>query len=140
MISSCYLPTCMFHKLSPMDYQNKLCSGDTKHPSRGGLRDSSSEPVNLGSRWIHPPRSRFRNHSIKCKIQMLLCVWNYSSGNLCNSKLTQTRSIKLMNRARYFCTGMLDIAKYSHWALNVPLYTHFTVCQLLQAVDRKLMV
>jgi len=32
-----------------------------------------------------------------------------------------------MSSARYFCTGMLDIAKYSHWALNVPLYTHFTV-------------
>jgi exoribonuclease R len=30
-------------------------------------------------------------------------------------------------RARYFCAGMLDIAKYSHWALNTPLYTHFTV-------------
>lgn len=28
--------------------------------------------------------------------------------------------------ARYFCTGMLDIAKYGHWALNTPLYTHFT--------------
>nr|XP_018261796.1 uncharacterized protein I303_06241 [Kwoniella dejecticola CBS 10117]OBR83954.1 hypothetical protein I303_06241 [Kwoniella dejecticola CBS 10117] len=33
---------------------------------------------------------------------------------------------KAMQRARYFCTGMLDIAKYSHWALNTPLYTHFT--------------
>ncbi|WVW85303.1 hypothetical protein I302_107341 [Kwoniella bestiolae CBS 10118] len=33
---------------------------------------------------------------------------------------------KAMQRARYFCTGMLDIAKYSHWALNSPLYTHFT--------------
>ena len=31
-----------------------------------------------------------------------------------------------MSRARYFCTGMLDIAKYSHYALNTPLYTHFT--------------
>ncbi|WWC93281.1 hypothetical protein V866_000114 [Kwoniella sp. B9012] len=33
---------------------------------------------------------------------------------------------KAMQRARYFCAGMLDIAKYSHWALNTPLYTHFT--------------
>ncbi|KAK4687107.1 protein SSD1, partial [Tremellales sp. Uapishka_1] len=32
----------------------------------------------------------------------------------------------LVIRARYFCTGMLDIAKYSHYALNTPLYTHFT--------------
>lgn len=28
--------------------------------------------------------------------------------------------------AKYFCAGMLDIAKYSHYALNVPVYTHFT--------------
>lgn len=35
-------------------------------------------------------------------------------------------SIKAMKKARYFCSGMLDIAKYRHYALNVPLYTHFT--------------
>lgn len=40
MNSSCYLPTCMYRKLSPMVYPNKLCSGDTKHPSKGDLRDS----------------------------------------------------------------------------------------------------
>lgn len=33
---------------------------------------------------------------------------------------------KTMPPARYFCTGMLDISKYYHWALNAPLYTHFT--------------
>ena len=33
---------------------------------------------------------------------------------------------KATSRAKYFCAGMLDIAKYSHYALNVPLYTHFT--------------
>jgi len=31
-----------------------------------------------------------------------------------------------MHRAKYFCAGMLDIAKYQHYALNAPLYTHFT--------------
>ncbi|CAG8445857.1 5385_t:CDS:10 [Diversispora eburnea] len=35
-------------------------------------------------------------------------------------------AIKPMQRAKYFCTGTLDIAKYHHYALNVPLYTHFT--------------
>jgi protein SSD1 len=35
-------------------------------------------------------------------------------------------SYKATHRAKYFCAGMLDIAKYSHYALNVPLYTHFT--------------
>ncbi|UZJ56157.1 hypothetical protein CBS101457_005477 [Exobasidium rhododendri] len=33
---------------------------------------------------------------------------------------------KSMLRAKYFCTGMVDISKYSHFALNAPLYTHFT--------------
>ncbi|CAE7079676.1 unnamed protein product [Rhizoctonia solani] len=33
---------------------------------------------------------------------------------------------KAMHRAKYFCTGMLDIAKYSHYSLAEPLYTHFT--------------
>jgi len=35
-------------------------------------------------------------------------------------------SHKAIHRARYFCAGMLDIAKYHHYALNIPLYTHFT--------------
>lgn len=35
-------------------------------------------------------------------------------------------SFKATQRAKYFCAGMLDIAKYGHYALNVPLYTHFT--------------
>ena len=35
-------------------------------------------------------------------------------------------SHRSMHRAKYFCSGMLDIAKYQHYALNVPLYTHFT--------------
>lgn len=33
---------------------------------------------------------------------------------------------KSMLRAKYFCTGMVDISKYNHFALNIPLYTHFT--------------
>ncbi|GJJ07553.1 hypothetical protein Clacol_001755 [Clathrus columnatus] len=33
---------------------------------------------------------------------------------------------KAIQRAKYFCAGMLDIAKYHHYALNAPLYTHFT--------------
>jgi protein SSD1 len=35
-------------------------------------------------------------------------------------------AIKPMQRAKYFCTGALDINKWGHYALNVPLYTHFT--------------
>jgi protein SSD1 len=44
------------------------------------------------------------------------------------SKLSvlQLLCYKATHRAKYFCAGMLDIAKYSHYALNTPLYTHFT--------------
>ncbi|KAG9299130.1 hypothetical protein G9A89_020443 [Geosiphon pyriformis] len=35
-------------------------------------------------------------------------------------------ALKSMQKAKYFCTGTLDIAKYHHYALNTPLYTHFT--------------
>ncbi|OCB84520.1 CsMn04 [Sanghuangporus baumii] len=38
----------------------------------------------------------------------------------------QIIAYKALHTAKYFCAGMLDIAKYNHYALNVPLYTHFT--------------
>ncbi|KAF8621564.1 hypothetical protein AX15_007591 [Amanita polypyramis BW_CC] len=41
-------------------------------------------------------------------------------------KMLEMLSFKATQRAKYFCAGMLDIAKYGHYALNVPLYTHFT--------------
>lgn len=41
-------------------------------------------------------------------------------------KLLQLLLFKATQRAKYFCAGMLDIAKYHHYALNQPLYTHFT--------------
>jgi protein SSD1 len=41
-------------------------------------------------------------------------------------RIIEMRFFKTTGRAKYFCTGMLDIAKYGHYALNVPLYTHFT--------------
>ncbi|KAF8076455.1 SSD1 protein [Lyophyllum atratum] len=41
-------------------------------------------------------------------------------------RLLELLSFKATHRAKYFCAGMLDIAKYQHYALNTPLYTHFT--------------
>ena len=41
-------------------------------------------------------------------------------------RLLELLSFKAIQRAKYFCAGMLDIAKYGHYALNTPLYTHFT--------------
>ncbi|KAI9339345.1 hypothetical protein BDR26DRAFT_975239 [Obelidium mucronatum] len=35
-------------------------------------------------------------------------------------------AIKPMQRAKYFCTGLLESDYWGHYALNVPLYTHFT--------------
>ena len=41
-------------------------------------------------------------------------------------KILELLSLKATMRAKYFCAGMLDIAKYQHYALSLPLYTHFT--------------
>jgi len=41
-------------------------------------------------------------------------------------RLLEILSTKAMHRAKYFCAGMLDIAKYGHYSLNTPLYCHFT--------------
>jgi len=41
-------------------------------------------------------------------------------------RIISIMSHKATHRAKYFCAGMLDIAKYHHYALNAPLYTHFT--------------
>lgn len=34
--------------------------------------------------------------------------------------------LKTLQPPKYFCTGTMDILKYSHYSLNLPLYTHFT--------------
>ncbi|KAF9185180.1 hypothetical protein BGZ50_003238, partial [Haplosporangium sp. Z 11] len=41
-------------------------------------------------------------------------------------KVVRLLAIKPMHRAKYFCSGVLPAAKYHHYALNAPLYTHFT--------------
>ncbi|KAI8882432.1 RNB-domain-containing protein, partial [Backusella circina FSU 941] len=38
----------------------------------------------------------------------------------------QVIATRPMKRAKYFCTGSLDITKYRHYALNESIYTHFT--------------
>ncbi|KAI8329913.1 hypothetical protein BD560DRAFT_416603 [Blakeslea trispora] len=35
-------------------------------------------------------------------------------------------AIRTMQRAKYVCSGKISIAKYRHYALNEPIYTHFT--------------
>ncbi|KAI7823639.1 hypothetical protein BC939DRAFT_397083 [Gamsiella multidivaricata] len=41
-------------------------------------------------------------------------------------KVVRLLVIKPMQRAKYICSGMLSPDKYHHYALNAPLYTHFT--------------
>ncbi|KAF7731437.1 hypothetical protein EC973_000245 [Apophysomyces ossiformis] len=41
-------------------------------------------------------------------------------------KIVSVIVLKTMSAPKYFCTGTLDILKYSHYALNTPLFTHFT--------------
>ncbi|KAI8982610.1 hypothetical protein BDB01DRAFT_793390 [Pilobolus umbonatus] len=35
-------------------------------------------------------------------------------------------AVRSMQRAKYICAGRLSTEEYSHYALNVPTYTHFT--------------
>ncbi|ORZ17063.1 hypothetical protein BCR42DRAFT_490992 [Absidia repens] len=41
-------------------------------------------------------------------------------------KMVSILVLKTMQAPKYFCTGVLDISKFSHYSLNVPLFTHFT--------------
>ncbi|KAF9438177.1 hypothetical protein BGZ76_009384 [Entomortierella beljakovae] len=41
-------------------------------------------------------------------------------------KVVRLLALKPMHRAKYICSGMLAPSKYHHYALNAPLYTHFT--------------
>lgn len=41
-------------------------------------------------------------------------------------KMVSVIVLKTLQAPKYFCSGSVDIAKYSHFALNVPLFTHFT--------------
>lgn len=43
-----------------------------------------------------------------------------------NKDLLRLLVIKYMKRAEYYCTGVKDVSQYFHYALGVPLYTHFT--------------
>ncbi|KAI8076809.1 uncharacterized protein BX664DRAFT_362733 [Halteromyces radiatus] len=41
-------------------------------------------------------------------------------------KIVSVLVLKTMQPPKYFCTGVLDILKFSHYSLNMPLFTHFT--------------
>ncbi|KAF9921345.1 hypothetical protein FBU30_008644 [Linnemannia zychae] len=41
-------------------------------------------------------------------------------------KVVRLLIVKPMHRAKYICSGVLPPTRYHHYALNTPLYTHFT--------------
>ncbi|OZJ02681.1 hypothetical protein BZG36_04053 [Bifiguratus adelaidae] len=43
-----------------------------------------------------------------------------------NRQVLELLAGKVMQKSKYFCTGTLDIMKYLHYSLNVPLFTHFS--------------
>ncbi|ORX90875.1 RNB-domain-containing protein [Basidiobolus meristosporus CBS 931.73] len=49
-----------------------------------------------------------------------------SIGSVSTQHVLKTLCIKPMQRAKYFCAGSIEPERYRHYALNVPLYTHFT--------------
>ncbi|XP_033078317.1 DIS3-like exonuclease 2, partial [Trachypithecus francoisi] len=89
-----------------------------------------------------PPQTRMLNDLVEFCDQMGLPV-DFSSAGALNKSLTQTfgddkyslarkevltnMCSRPMQMALYFCSGLLqDAAQFRHYALNVPLYTHFT--------------
>ncbi|KAI9031906.1 hypothetical protein CLU79DRAFT_831148 [Phycomyces nitens] len=41
-------------------------------------------------------------------------------------KIVSVLVLKTLQSPSYFCAGALDISKYAHYALDMPLFTHFT--------------
>ncbi|XP_063551352.1 DIS3-like exonuclease 2 isoform X4 [Gorilla gorilla gorilla] len=89
-----------------------------------------------------PPQTRMLSDLVEFCDQMGLPV-DFSSAGALNKSLTQTfgddkyslarkevltnMCSRPMQMALYFCSGLLqDPAQFRHYALNVPLYTHFT--------------
>ncbi|CAC5419923.1 DIS3L2 [Mytilus coruscus] len=57
-------------------------------------------------------------------------LWRYAeSDDIYDARMQVlvNMSCKVMQKAKYFCTGCIDDEElYRHYALNVPVYTHFT--------------
>ncbi|KAI8642630.1 hypothetical protein BD408DRAFT_343876 [Parasitella parasitica] len=83
-----------------------------------------------------PPHERTLNEFIKIAEKLGYTFDGSSAGSMQKSfsaiesedvkSVLRLLAVKPMQRAKYFCTGSCDILKYRHYALNVPLYTHFT--------------
>jgi len=90
-----------------------------------------------------PPKEKVLNETIhlcrssgyiidgRSAAQLQASLQRYRRENCEDSDVTLSVLVQLlskpMNLAQYFCSGTIeDDEKYRHYALNVPLYTHFT--------------
>ncbi|XP_052083501.1 DIS3-like exonuclease 2, partial [Mytilus californianus] len=57
-------------------------------------------------------------------------LWRYADSDdisVARMQVLINRCCKVMQKAKYFCIGCIDDEElYRHYALNIPLYTHFT--------------
>ncbi|KAL3862206.1 hypothetical protein ACJMK2_008193 [Sinanodonta woodiana] len=84
---------------------------------------NSAYPEKALLRRHPPPQSKMADD--------LRSLWSYSDPNdeysVARMQVLVSLCARPMQNAKYFCTGCLDDENlYHHYALNVPLYTHFT--------------
>ena len=71
----------------------------------------------------------YNNFDVDCSSSAALqrTLKDITEGNEVVSKVVSHFLLRSMKNATYFCSGMLaSEADFHHYALNVPLYTHFT--------------
>ncbi|KAI9245917.1 hypothetical protein BY458DRAFT_566214 [Sporodiniella umbellata] len=83
-----------------------------------------------------PPHEKSLNEFLRIAEKLGYSLDGSSAGNLQKSfnaidsdavkEVLRLLAVKPMQRAKYFCTGACDEEQFRHYALNVPLYTHFT--------------
>ncbi|KAG1329120.1 hypothetical protein G6F62_007819 [Rhizopus arrhizus] len=83
-----------------------------------------------------PPHEKSLNEFLKIAENLGYSFDSSSAGSLQESfnaiesedakAVLKLLAVKPMQRAKYFCTGSYETTKFRHYALNVPLYTHFT--------------
>lgn len=71
--------------------------------------------------------SRSNNLLSLCEVPCIALLFMDTCEIFFQYSLDDRYELCMWQMARYFCCGMLaDEAMYHHYALNVPLYTHFT--------------